>query len=259
MLTLLGQTGLTIVAVLAAGIVCGSPSLSRYTLQFLGVSIVLFLLINRVVRRRQISFATGSKRNNLASTLEVAVISFALLLAIGSTGGYASWLLPLYLIYFILLNFVCPLLPTLVSFVATLVLFYLTTPVFTQAQYGSLLSLLVFVPIAVGLQHVYAKFLLERQNARLEREKVAYYNLYAEKQQAELLKRDTLARPTSDLADYLRELIPQIDELQKMSRHPENQLVLSSSLTKIGLSARQALKKHEQAHTEKAPETESKS
>lgn len=243
MLTLIWQLLITSAAVLGAALVCLIPALSGYTFQFLGIAVIGFFIVNIYVRHRHIAFRPDSARNNFFSTLEISFISFALMIAIGSTGGFSSWLLPLYLIYFLLLNFVCPLAPTLISFIASLVFFYLTTPLFGTNNYGNLISLLIFAPIAVAVQHIYAKLLLERQNARLEREKVAYYNLYAEKQQAELLSHPAPKSTPSSLEEYVRtELIPTIDDLQKKSRFPENQLILSSSLTKLALQVRQALK-----------------
>ncbi|MBQ6436643.1 hypothetical protein IJJ27_03755, partial [bacterium] len=75
------------------------------------------------------------------------------------------------------------------------------------------------------------------------REKVAYYNLYAEKQQADILEQAPKVKykANQSLSDFVSDLIPQIDELQKMSRFPQNQLVVSAGLTKIGLSLRRAL------------------
>ena len=244
MLTLLWQTALTVLSVIAAAVVYVLPAREQLLLPTLGVSLLGFLLANHVLRHRQKKLLTQASRHNFLPTLEVSLIAFALLLAIAITGGYSSWLLPLYLIYFLLLNFVCPLFPTLTSFVCTLVFFYLSTPDFGRADYGSLLSLIVFAPIAIALQNIYAKLLLEQQNAKLEREKVAYYNLYAEKQQAQLLA----SGQDQSLREFVQALVPQIDELQKMSRFSENQLIISATLTKLGLSIRQALKNDEHNH-----------
>ena len=51
-------------------------------------------------------------------------------------------------------------------------------------------------------------------------------------------------RGEKSLSEFIRDdVIPQIDELQKMSRFASNQMIISNTLTKLGLQLRQALSK----------------
>ncbi len=242
------QTALVVFSVLACGLVSLMPSLSNYTFQFLGVSVAAFFLVNMYVRHHQIELHFDKDRTNIYSAIEVALIGFALSLVICTTGGYGSWLVSLYLIYFLLLIFVCPLLPTAVSFLSTLVLFYLTTPDFGPIHYSPLLSLVVFSPVAIAFQKLYTDLIAQRQRTHEEEIKVAYYNVYAEQQQENILAGHPvdLNQPLIDFVED--ELIPQLDELQKQSRFTQNQLIVASGLTKLALQVRQAVRLDKKQH-----------
>ncbi len=238
------QISVCILAVVAAGVVSLTPALEPYTLQFMAGAMVLFFVLSKMSRKRDTALPYRVERDDWMASVEIALLSFAILLTIGATGGLSSWLLPLYMIFFLLLNFVCPLAPTLVSLVASLIYIIIMTPEMSQQQYGSLLSLIIFAPIAIVMQNIYTKLVTTRQEARLERDKVTYYNLYAEKQQAQILEASGLSEEQKPhtLGAALEKIIPKIDELQKLSRHPENQLVLSAGLTKLGLEVRKILR-----------------
>lgn len=254
MLMLIVQIGVCILAVVAASIVSLVPALERYTLQFMAGAMVLFFILSRLSRKRDNALPYRVERDDWMASVEIALLSFAILLTIGATGGLSSWLLPLYMIFFLLLNFVCPLAPTLVSLIASLIYIIVMTPEMSQQQYGSLLSLIIFAPIAIVMQSIYTKLVTTRQEARLERDKVTYYNLYAEKQQAMILDASTQSEEQKPhtMGAALEKLIPKIDELQKLSRHPENQLVLSAGLTKLGLSVRKILRDFDGSSTKSA-------
>jgi hypothetical protein len=95
-------------------------------------------------------------------------------------------------------------------------------------------------------QRYYNRAVRDGLELELEKEKVAYYNMYAERKQNEILAReaDTKDKITS-LRQFLLALIPEVDALQRDSRFAQNQLIISERLTKIGLSLRLALRKYD--------------
>lgn len=240
------QILIAFLSVVLAGIFLSLPILSGYTLQIFAVLVIGFIIVNRLSRRAEIDYKIMLEKKSLIFAWQLFFCGAAIFLLVGSTGGFGSWLFPLLFLYFFFLILANGWLVTLLNFVLVLGLLYYQTPNFGTADYGPLLSLVVFLPIAFFAQKYYQQFLKEQEELRLEREKITYYNLYAEKQQGELLTRGkqvtNKAVESSNLASFLETLIPQLDEVQKESRFPENQLVVSAKLTKIGLALRQILK-----------------
>ncbi len=241
------QIFLSLLSVIAAGIILITPSLSNYYLQFFALTILGFAFFHRLTKKKTIDYKMIVEQKQLNLSLQLFFIAFGLILLIGSTGSFSSPLFPLIFIYFFFLLLANHWLTSLFSAGAILGVFYYLMPNFGQAHYGAVISILVFLPIAFFAQKYYRRFLADREELALEREKISYYNLYAEKQQAELLthqspkKNNPLSKKQQTVNDFLQTLIPQIDQLQTESRFPQNQLIVSSKLTKLALVVRRFL------------------
>lgn len=235
-----------LLSVVAAGVVLAVPGLDKYALQFFALFMVGFVLTNRSTRKKVLDYKVLTEQRSLHLAWQLFFGGAAIILLVGATGGFASWMLPLLFVYIFFLSLTNGWLVTLVNLLAILALLYYQTADFGPSNYGAALSLIVFWPVAWFAQKYFARFLREQAELKLEREKIIYYNLYAEKQQGELLKRGrnvtSGAVKNSDLTSFIEVLIPQIDDVQRESRFPENQLVVSAKLTKIGLALRQILK-----------------
>ncbi len=236
------QTAVAFFSVILAWSVLSLPWTKGYSLQVLALMLIVFVILKRFGRKKTFDYKQKMERKSLWQAIEIAPLGVAVLLLIGNTGGFSSWLLPLIFVYFFFLMFANRLPATILTFIVTIVFVYYFTPDFAANNYGAVLSLLIFLPIAVFAQKYYAQAIKESNELALEREKISYYNLYAEKQQNELIKREQSTQKALTLKEVVSELIPQVDALQKESRFPQNQLVVSAQLTKIGLKLRQALK-----------------
>jgi multisubunit Na+/H+ antiporter MnhC subunit len=219
------------------------PGIKQYAFQAFCILIIVFIVVN-IWGRHQKTSVLVNREGSVLENVEIALVGSAILLLIANTGGLGSDLLPLFYIYFFFATFVNPLPLTLVMTAVEIIFFSVFTVDFSfQAHYGSLLAIVIFVPIAFFAQKYYNRAVKDGYDLALEKEKVAYYNMYAEKKQNELLARDATAkREVTGLYDFLQSLIPEIDALQGASRFAQNQLVVSERLTKIGLSLRRALK-----------------
>lgn len=246
------QTILALLTVVVAGVILVTPAMSGYYLQFFAVAVVGFVIANRWGRKKGGSYKEMSHDNRLNLSLQLFCCGVAILLLVGSSGGLASWMFPLLFIYFFFLLLACPWPVTLVTAAASAFLVYYFTADFGPDDYGALFSLVIFLPIGFFAQKYYRKFLIQQQQLELEQEKITYYNLYAEKQQAALLAEGKSATMTVDtpaeattltmVQEFLQKLTTQIDELQKESRFAQNQLVVSAQLTKMGLAIRRLSK-----------------
>lgn len=243
------QILIAFLSVVLAGIVLSLPLLANYTLQVFAVLIIGFVIVNRLTRRAEFDYRIVLEKKSLIFSWQLFFCGAATFLLIGSTGGLGSWLFPLLFLYFFFLILSNGWLVTTLNLILVLGLLYYQTQNFGPVHYGALLSLVIFLPIAFFAQKYYRQFLQEEEELKLEREKITYYNLYAEKQQGELLSRGKQVTTSSvkegDLKRFLETLIPQLDEVQRESRFPESQLVISAKLTKIGLALRQILKNQE--------------
>ncbi len=252
MITTLLQVLISSLSVIAAGVVLATPILSQYRLQFFAVFLIGFVLVNRLTRKQSLDYRVILEKRSLTWSWQLFFAGAAILLMIGGTGGLASWLLPLVFVYLLFLSLVNGWLPTIITTGLMIFFLYAQTGNFGADNYGAILSIVVFVPIAFFAQKYYVRFVRDQEELKLEREKITYYNLYAEKQQNELLTREKNKANEEDWnnkkseSKLVQALIPQIDELQKESRFPENQLVVSARLTKIGLALRRFLKEAEE-------------
>lgn len=242
------QIFIVLLTALIGGLSVFFPQVQAYVLQIFSVLVIIFVLLRRWGKKQTISFRTQLEKQSLYQAASIAPLGAAILLLVGVTGGLSSWWLPLIFIYFFMLAFANQLPAVLAAYLFDFVLIFCFTNNFGEQNYGAMLSLLVFMPVAIFAQKYYLQTAKETQALESERAKIAYYNLYAEKQQAELLTlrgKDSGSKllASDDLTTYVATLIPQIDQLQQESRFPENQLIISAQLTKIALGLRQALKK----------------
>ena len=243
---IIGQVLIAILTIVSPWLVLSSPQMRGYTLQFFFILVIVFVFFLRAKRKHKLSYKTDemSVWSSLKDSIQIALVGIAVLLMIGNTGGFGSWVLPLFFVYYFFHVFANNLVVNLLALGLNLFFIYFFTPTFSEVHYGAVLSLIIFAPIAIFAQKYYNQAIKDNWQLELEREKVTYYNLYAEKQQNELLKRKSKTTISEGhLSDFISGLIPQIDNLQKESRFPQNQLVISAQLTKIGLALRQALKK----------------
>ena len=230
---------LALLPVVLASLILACPVTAPYALQFLAVSVIGFIAVNRLARKHH-KLSWRVDEAGITLNVETCLLGFGLLLMIGSTGGLHSWLLSFYYLYFLFVALVTPVAGAGVALVATVAFCYFFTPEFGNSDYGTLLSLIFYGPVALYFQTIYTKRIREQVDLQVEREKVAYYNLYAEAQQEKLLvaqatNSDVVAvkRGEKSLSSFVRDdLIPQIDELQKLSRFRENQMIISNTLTK---------------------------
>lgn len=234
-------------SMVAAAVILIYPPTLAYALQFFAAAVIAFVVINRLGRKKQFDAETVLEQKNLNLTWQLFCVGLAIFLLIGYTGGLGSAFFPLVFIYLFFVILACLWPVSLAATLASLVFLYFLTPEFGENYYGTLFSVVIFLPIAFFAQSYYAKFLKEQRALEAEREKLTYYNLYAEKQQEALLGENKsvpkVKQKNADSAsNFLQELVPELDELQKESRFPENQMVVSARLTKLALKVRQVLK-----------------
>ena len=150
-----------------------------------------------------------------------------------------SFLLPLYYIYFFFAIFVNSSWITWLRTICELTFLIFFTPDFGPPHYSNIFSLAVFITISYFAQQYYQRALKDNLQLQDEKQKVSYYNMYAEKKQNELLTQENqLQHQLSSANDYLTDLITQVDKLQTQSRFAYNQLIISAGLTKVGLLLR---------------------
>ncbi len=243
---IIGQVLIAILTIVGPWLVLSLAQIRNYTLQIFFILVIAFVFFLRAKRKQKVSYKTDEVTtwSSLKDSIQIALVGMAVLLMVGNTGGFGSWVLPLIFVYYFFHVLANNLFINLLTLGLNLIFIYFFTSEFSEVHYGAVLSLIIFAPIAIFAQKYYIKAIKDNWQLELEREKVTYYNLYAEKQQNELLKRKSKTTISDGhLSDFISDLIPQIDNLQKESRFPQNQLVISAQLTKIGLALRQALKK----------------
>jgi hypothetical protein len=246
------QAAISVFALIISWIILSIPLFHEYIFQCFCFFIAIFLFVNlrgRHQQRSALETETQQEQYSLRQNVEIGLVGVAIFLLIGSTGGLGSALLPLFFVYFFFAAFVTPHFVTLLMTVAEVAFFYFFTLDglgninFGPAHYPVLLSIFIFIVVTFFAQKYYNRAVKDNLDLQLEKEKVAYYNIYAEKKQSELLNQAAAERKEAHTTnEYLQELIPQIDALQKQSRFAQNQLIVSAGLTRIGLSLRRIQK-----------------
>jgi acid stress-induced BolA-like protein IbaG/YrbA len=221
------------------------PALHGYVLQAFCVATAGYLLLKKFSRGHWFYTDPQVKRLPFTQTLSLAILGFAVLLLVGFFGGLHSPAASALFVYLFFLAFsASTATASLLSLICLAFTVYLT-PQLSLSDYGYLLGLLIYIVVVALAKKYYDQTLIKQQNLQIEREKIAYYNLYAEQQKEQILVAQKKLREigaAGDCHSFLAGLIPIIDELQKKSRFAQNQMVVSQELTKIGLNLRQAVK-----------------
>lgn len=212
---------------------------SKYALQFFCAYIAIFFIFNLYWRKKNRSRSIIAEEQPLKQSWEISLVAGAIFLLVGSTQGLNSFLLPLYYIYFFFAIFVNSSWITWLRTICELTFLIFFTPDFGPPHYSNIFSLAVFITISYFAQQYYQRALKDNLQLQDEKQKVSYYNMYAEKKQNELLTQENqLQHQLSSANDYLTDLITQVDKLQTQSRFAYNQLIISAGLTKVGLLLR---------------------
>jgi hypothetical protein len=225
-----------------------SPDLEPYTLQVFAAAIAVYLITWRLSRKKP-QFATDGKYVfSLLRTISFGTLGFSFLILIGYLGGFNSPAISLIFIYIFLVIFKFRTSSAIAISLITLTYLFLLTSLdsgMSTNAWGYLISAIVYMAVVIVAKRYFEQVVAKQQALKLEREKLAYYNVYAEQQKEMLLTAQNEIKEMKkrdDLTDFIKTLIPVVDELQKKSRFSQNQLVVSQELTKISLSLRQALK-----------------
>lgn len=202
--------------------------------------IVIYLIVKRLQIRsknQSVWFRQNQKPDfSTNMTPELILMGVIIFIIIGFFGGYNSPAFPLVYFYLFFLVF---LLPTWSSALVTLevvMLFYYLTPQFLIANWTTLASLPIFWGLLIFSKTQYFSLVRENSELAAEKEKVAYYNHYAEQQQAaSLVNLDKKnAKTWKSLQSFWQiELMPRINELQKLSSSEKNQLIIQAQLTQL--------------------------
>lgn len=229
------------ITLLISWLALSNPQTKDYALQFFCTYIAIFFLFNIYLRRHQNKNELKDQLNkqSLAQIFQISLVAGAIFLLVGSTDGLNSFLLPLYYVYFFFAIFVNPNWLTAVRILTELTFLVFFTSDFNQRHYSTLASLAVFIGISYFAHQYYFRALKSHLLLEDEKEKVAYYNLYAEQKQNERLQTEQQKHNHLNSAtDCLHDLITQVDQLQVQSRFSQNQLIVSQGLTKVGLLLR---------------------
>ena len=214
--------------------------------------IVAYVVAKRVLSRtKKVWFRTNKTNKNtphsnttLTLIPELVLIGSVIFIVVGFFGGLNSVVWPLIYFYLFFLAFLTPASTTIIITVELMVLFYLLTPNFLTSNWSNIISLPIFLALLLLTKKQYSDLVKESSRLAEEKQKVAYYNFYAEKQQAGSLQTQdkTTENWTNVEGFWQNELMPQINELQKLSSTSQNQLIIQSQLTKLSLRLRQISK-----------------
>lgn len=243
------------ITLLISWLALSTPQTKDYALQFFCAYIAIFFIFNIYLRRRESKQELKDQlgEQSLSQIFQISLVAGAIFLLVGSTDGLNSFLLPLYYVYFFFAIFVNPNWLTALRILTELTFLVFFTSDFDQRHYSTLASLAVFIGISYFAHKYYLRALKSHLLLEDEKEKVAYYNIYAEQKQNEALAAAQKKRHHLDSAsDCLHDLIVQIDQLQVQSRFSQNQLIVSQGLTTSGLLLRRLRKLISQADDELA-------
>lgn len=207
-------------------------------------AMICLITIYLIVKRLQIRSKRKSvwfRQNQIISfsagmAPELILMGVIVFIIIGFFGGYNSPVFPLVYFYLFFLVFLLPVWSSALISLEIIVLFYFLTPQFLVSNWTALISLPMFWGLLVFSKTQYFSLVKENGELAAEKEKVAYYNHYAEQQQAtnliNLNKKNASSWKTLQ-SFWQIELMPKIDELQKLSSSEKNQLIVQSQLTKL--------------------------
>jgi len=122
---------------------------------------------------------------------------------------------------------------------------------------SQMMSLVIILLILFFAKKQYQNLLKEKIILDQEREKIIYYKTYAEKKKEELLNLENMfvdKDKNLDFKSFLQNyLLPKLNNLQKMSKNPQNQIIMQSQLTLL-LFALSKFNKPKSSHEEEIKE-----
>lgn len=234
------------------------PQLQNYALQAFAVAAILYIVIKKVSKDSlfytrdldsadqiyKVNQGDSKKKKKIpyAQIINLAILGFAVTLLVGYFGGMQSAGFAFAFVYIFFLAFSTGTITTisLTLFMLTLV-FYLT-PEITAGDFVYPVLAVVFMSVVMLAKKYYDQSVIKQHSLKIEREKVTYYNIYAENQLNESLRTQRKLRELSqsghDTREFVKELVAVIDDLTKKSRHTSNQMIVSQELNRIGFNLR---------------------
>lgn len=217
-----------------------TPALTGFSLQAFALAMLLYFGLKRLAR---------SKWSHLAPTpgsLEMPIITFALMLLVGSTGNTESVLFPLaYLHLFFLILSTETL--TAVGSVAGLMLFHwalMSNP--SLAGWTDIASLPILGLIFFFSKHQHGELVLakkaeaqaEAEKSMLERQATDQHQMINQLAQAEAMETALITDLESFLSEFMQ---PKIEYLRELSQAAESSLVMSAQLQMLSERINQTL------------------
>ncbi len=209
-------------AVIAAYIWLQIPWLHAYSLQAFSLCIVAYFLTKRLSKAALWHIAPSP------GSLEMPIITFSLLILIGSTGNVSSMFYPLSFGHLFFLVLACQI-PAILLTTVALMLFHIgLTPELTSLEVGGILSLPLLMLFFLFTKYQYSQVKVE--NTRLQIEQSQHQLSQAKQNQAEQF-----------LAEYVQ---PKLMYLQELARFPEpNRIQIQQQLEKMQLELAKLVKK----------------
>ncbi len=234
--------------------VSDSNSASNFNLNYYDLQVFLLNLMGVFLVRK--IFKKKNNKSSLNFVLQISFLNAAVLLLIYSTGVLASpFFSLLYLILFLTIFFSYR--TVAVAFMVGLASFFYFFVGSSSTYLSQMMSLVIILLILFFAKKQYQNLLKEKIILDQEREKIIYYKTYAEKKKEELLNLENMfvdKDKNLDFKSFLQNyLLPKLNNLQKMSKNPQNQIIMQSQLTLL-LFALSKFNKPKSSHEEEIKE-----
>lgn len=230
-------------SLLAAFLWLKTPALLPFSLQAFALAILLYFVLKRLA---------SSKWHHLApspANLEMPLMTFALMLVVGSTGNTDSIVFPLAFLNLFFLILSTETLTATGSIAGLMLFHYALTPVSDAGLVADIFSLPLLGLIFFFSKHQHRELILakkEEEELAIEKEKSekqaeSQQQMLKELSQIETAEKALLINLESFLSEFMQ---PKIEYLRELAQVAESRLVLTAQLEMLSERINQALDQH---------------
>lgn len=226
------QTLIVLAAIIGSYVWVSTPQLAYFSLQLAAAMVLLYFLVKKLTHAKHWQIAPRSM------SMEIAILTIAVLLLIGTTGNLNS---PYFPVAYVHLFFVVLALAPFGAITVTgaLVLFHLVvTPPGMPINWAELAALPTLLILFLFTKHQFEEAVRERHSLQEKEAQINYYQQFIEQQRKELndlaiekhFEQKTWKNLDEFVVDFLK---PKIEMVKELSHQSTSRLVIESQLTMI--------------------------
>jgi hypothetical protein len=218
-----------LLTLVAAYLWLSTPFLASYSLQAFAGTIFIYFIIKKL---------GNSRLHHIAPTpdsLEMPLMTFALLLIIGSTGLSQSIFYPLTYLYLLFLVMSAQVFTAVMTTLGLICLYFVLNPSYASHHLAALATLPLLLILFILAKHQHEELLIEKTHSERERKAKDFLSKYVQDTQSSLNKLQQDKQHDSQelitLESFLESFLqPKVQYMLELIKTAETRLVLESQL-----------------------------